>query len=718
MQRFLLKIVVLTSIGFTLLSGQLWAFSIWPQRIELAGLLEKPLQPVDIAPIVFIPSCSDSYDYAVYWANNKNVPWTKSLGAVYLSDDEDKILSQFNFPNPVTRVKGLDINRDRCNELLVSWCGDTSAGMKILDLKTNQTISEFIIRESDFEWRSNDHWDVIIMPETVIQIDENGRLGLLLSLNCGWAHMPSGLVMIDPSTGIEIWHYWIASGAKPIAVSKAFSPNPIIVMGTNASANGATFQGTSDNVAYLVGLDMNGSEIWRMQTEGTFGQYTIGTVSDTDTCVMMAYYSSLHPQANQDRLFTFNPHTGQVIKERLMEPHNSRGNLLQWRRDASGRRMFVLNHATDIVEIVDADLNLTRQSKAPYSIQRTRFISGVNQWMLLGKDLKGNVVILDEQFKTWGKYAIEGSVLGLQRHRKAELPHLWIYGANTAYCLSMTLNNNYWLDAIIRVIGAVLLLFSGTWGFRTVIRARRQIKRVRKEQLQNEAWALMASKMAHDIRTPLSVLRLESQNLELEIDTKYGGVPNELRHYFETFSRESDRMSQVATGFMKFARLTPPNLELTNLGSLIKETVERSPHSREVAITVDIEPHLPLVLVDCQQTVNMIENIISNSLKAIKEKGRILISLRKARVLPERGSKEAWLELTVEDTGRGIPAQDLLRIFEPYFSRSEGGTGLGLAIVKKTVEDHHGRINVSSTVNAGTTFTILFPIPEEIRDGN
>ena len=126
-----------------------------------------------------------------------------------------------------------------------------------------------------------------------------------------------------------------------------------------------------------------------------------------------------------------------------------------------------------------------------------------------------------------------------------------------------------------------------------------------------------------------------------------------------------------------------------------------------IETTLEEEGKVPLVVADKDSLRSVFTNLLINSLEAIDggRSGRVGIKL----------SAEATNRVRVEitDTGRGIAAEDIAKIFEPYYSTKETGTGLGLAIVKKAIDDHGGSISVSSKQGSGTTFTIILPTEQE-----
>jgi signal transduction histidine kinase len=131
-----------------------------------------------------------------------------------------------------------------------------------------------------------------------------------------------------------------------------------------------------------------------------------------------------------------------------------------------------------------------------------------------------------------------------------------------------------------------------------------------------------------------------------------------------------------------------------------------------VKVEEDYERNLPPALVDRDQLSQAFLNLLLNSLESIDGDGKIHISLRK-------GYDQPSVEVVIADTGRGIPQEDLEKVFEPFFSTKRKGTGLGLAIVHQIVDSHGGDIAVESREGVGTTFRITLPLDgEKIRNTN
>jgi two-component system NtrC family sensor kinase len=159
-------------------------------------------------------------------------------------------------------------------------------------------------------------------------------------------------------------------------------------------------------------------------------------------------------------------------------------------------------------------------------------------------------------------------------------------------------------------------------------------------------------------------------------------------------------------------------MKFTNLNAMIEDVVrfiDRAAHLQDTAIEIDLDPGLPCVWVDEDQMKQVVMNMLVNAQHATERGGSIAIRSRlcPATAGPEHGADSGErVEISIIDTGCGIPEQDLQRIFDPFFtSKGVGkGTGLGLSVSHGIVKAHGGTIRVESTVGGGTAFRIYLPI--------
>jgi signal transduction histidine kinase len=175
----------------------------------------------------------------------------------------------------------------------------------------------------------------------------------------------------------------------------------------------------------------------------------------------------------------------------------------------------------------------------------------------------------------------------------------------------------------------------------------------------------------------------------------------------------SERAAKITSTILAQARNRSDALEPTNLAQIIEDSMvllEREMRKYRVTVEVDIEPSTPKVQASGNQIQRLLLNLLINARQAMPEGGTILV-----RLAPSRD--DGFVELTVRDSGCGIPKEKLPRIFDAFYSTKQGpdesgkgGTGLGLAACKEIVDAHGGRIRVESTVGRGTAFIIRLPM--------
>ena len=216
----------------------------------------------------------------------------------------------------------------------------------------------------------------------------------------------------------------------------------------------------------------------------------------------------------------------------------------------------------------------------------------------------------------------------------------------------------------------------------------------------------LASAIAHEIRNPLNYINLTLDHLR----ASFAPVDWEKRQKFDSLTSqlktEVARINQRITEFLNYSR--PPKLEprRLNLGDLAHDalrTVQVQAAEQNVELVVEEIGGEQSITADAESLRSALTNLVINSLQAMDgEGGRISIVI--SREVDGRN-----VRIDVNDTGRGINANEISKIFEPYYSTKETGTGLGLAIVRKAIDDHRGTISVKSKEGEGTTFMIMLP---------
>jgi len=218
----------------------------------------------------------------------------------------------------------------------------------------------------------------------------------------------------------------------------------------------------------------------------------------------------------------------------------------------------------------------------------------------------------------------------------------------------------------------------------------------------------MAAGMAHEVRNPLASISGSIEILKEELKDSHRH-----QHLMGIILREVNRLNSLIEDFLLFARPTQPGKERIYLNGIIEEILKMFAHSPDcnpgIRLVTNFEDDLYLEG-DVQQIRQVFWNLFINAAQAMPHGGELRVEVRRnSSSLPLFG-EPAQGEISVSDTGNGIPDQDIERIFDPFFTTKEKGTGLGLSIVHSIVESYAGKVSVRSQPGQGTTFTIHFPV--------
>jgi signal transduction histidine kinase len=215
--------------------------------------------------------------------------------------------------------------------------------------------------------------------------------------------------------------------------------------------------------------------------------------------------------------------------------------------------------------------------------------------------------------------------------------------------------------------------------------------------------ARLAGGLAHEIKNPLSTIRLNiellAEDLE-EIDAPQG---RRALRKIDVVKRESRRLEELLNDFLNFACAHRLDLQPSDANHAAREVIELfRPLAAESKISVIefLASDLPTVLLDRRSFHRALFNLVLNAQQAMPDGGELVLRTRS-------GGNEIAIDLI--DTGCGMDAETLEHLFDAFFSTKKGGSGLGLATVRKIIEAHNGRIAVQSELNYGTQFTIALP---------
>jgi two-component system nitrogen regulation sensor histidine kinase NtrY len=218
------------------------------------------------------------------------------------------------------------------------------------------------------------------------------------------------------------------------------------------------------------------------------------------------------------------------------------------------------------------------------------------------------------------------------------------------------------------------------------------------------AWREVARRIAHEIKNPLTPIKLSAQRLE----KKFGAQVQDpaFQACTEMIIKQVDELKNLVNEFSSFARLPQISPKLGSLNAIIEEAlVLYSTGHKEMEFSFYPDPKLPSFEFDQEQIKRVITNLLENAIDALKDAEQ-----PKVEIVTLFDAQLGIVKTRLKDNGCGIESDMRDRIFEPYFSTRENGTGLGLAIVKRIIEDHHGFIRAFSNQPKGTEFVIELPV--------
>jgi two-component system sensor histidine kinase AtoS len=225
------------------------------------------------------------------------------------------------------------------------------------------------------------------------------------------------------------------------------------------------------------------------------------------------------------------------------------------------------------------------------------------------------------------------------------------------------------------------------------------------------ALGTLAAGMAHEIRNPLSSIKTFVQLLPRKLEK-----PGFLEKFQRTVPRELNRINRLVEDLLDLARVPKYRFEMTNIKTLLEQTLDvigEEMLAKHIYCQCAIENNIPSIKADASQLSKAFHNLLQNAVQAMPAGGKLMITACYQRHNScEENQKigpNNMLTLVIQDSGPGIPSQDIKNIFNPFFTTKDKGTGLGLAITHKVITEHNGHIEVRSRTGDGSQFIISLP---------
>ena len=261
----------------------------------------------------------------------------------------------------------------------------------------------------------------------------------------------------------------------------------------------------------------------------------------------------------------------------------------------------------------------------------------------------------------------------------------------------------------VMIVGLVIVYGIFT---QTLINSRKaaleEKERTQKQLIQSEklaALGIVAAGIAHEVKNPLAIIIQGVDYLKSST-----GSDAHLVEVINKINKSAFRADSIIKGLLSFTRQMPIQAEQVEIETVIEETLSFIEHQlkrKHIKLIKQFSPDLPKVTIDINQIKQVFLNILLNSIDAMDDRGTLTISAEPA------GSAQAerHLRIIVTDTGCGIPADKIEKVFDPFYTTkdSKGNAGLGLSITKGIIDKHHGTVRIESEVDKGTKVIIVLP---------
>ena len=233
---------------------------------------------------------------------------------------------------------------------------------------------------------------------------------------------------------------------------------------------------------------------------------------------------------------------------------------------------------------------------------------------------------------------------------------------------------------------------------RMILQIQDQKERLR-FKASEEAWREMAKQVAHEVKNPLTPMKLTIQNFERKFDPTDPNINERVKQMSKTMVDQIDLIATVASAFSEFAKLPEKNNEVINLNIEVEDILRVF---NDDSIFIHSNKNNIMINMDRIYLSRIITNLVTNAKQAQSDERKLIINV-------DVEQHQRRVMVSIQDNGIGIPENMYERIFEPNFTSKNSGMGLGLSMVRKMVEDYKGEISVKSEVGKGSTFTITLP---------
>lgn len=220
---------------------------------------------------------------------------------------------------------------------------------------------------------------------------------------------------------------------------------------------------------------------------------------------------------------------------------------------------------------------------------------------------------------------------------------------------------------------------------------------------RESAWREMAKQVAHEIKNPLTPMKLSVQHLQRVFDPSDPKMGERIERVTNSLIEQIDALTNIANEFSNFAKLPQPKMTEVDVVELCRKVVALFDENERVSVNLQLKKlDSVVVFADRELLLRVLNNLVTNGIQAVRlaDDAQIVIAIE---------AKNGFVWIRISDNGCGIEESQIQKIFEPYFTTKSTGTGLGLAMVRQIVESHHGTVEIESSNEGGTTVLVVLP---------
>lgn len=240
----------------------------------------------------------------------------------------------------------------------------------------------------------------------------------------------------------------------------------------------------------------------------------------------------------------------------------------------------------------------------------------------------------------------------------------------------------------------------------------REVRQAQEKLIRQERLATLgqlAGSVSHELRNPLGVI----SNAVYFLKLTQPDASETIKEYLDIIEKETRTSDKIVTDLLDFTRIKAVERERVDVSTLLRQTLQRHPVSAPLEVALEIPPDLPPVLADPQHIVQVLGNLVANACQAMEDSQSTSEAPLVMKFILSASLHGDMIEIAVQDTGAGIPPENMGKLFEPLFTTRTKGIGLGLAVSQRLAEANGGHIEARSQLGQGSTFTVILPVYKE-----